>query len=296
MVFIAIRYPSMADHISIRDVKFSRSPEGVKIVVTTDVPCVLYCRLTIHEPWIHKKPSLRRGVQFAEDVRFCFTVFEDNLQDEVGACLIHTFWKEDWPICTTKWCYFWGTIDGVACVSTSPFFKYHNVMEEMPMLKELSYYDSDLSAYDLVYGLYHWSTGFTSPIDCKLYFIIMRMTAYGVPPTTTVYIKHADALHKPVGPILAETDFDPTELTDWPRYLHKFIELPHIDLEAGREYRICLKCPEGSNPGGLVPWPKHDMFLRPEHQSRTWGSDDGGVTWWMGENNMGYDYDVYGFY
>ncbi len=116
----------MSDHISIRDVEFTPSTKGVRIIVTTDVPCVLFCRLTEQEPWIHKKPSLRRGVQFAEDVRFCFTVYEDNQQYEADAGLIHTFWKENWPPCTTKWCYFWGTIGGAASVSTSPFFKYHN--------------------------------------------------------------------------------------------------------------------------------------------------------------------------
>ncbi len=116
----------MADHISIRDVQFTPSTEGVRIIVVTDVPCHLYCRLSLKEPWIHKKPSLRRGVQFAEDVRFCFTVYEDNEQHEAGETLLHTFWKPDWPVCTTKWCYFWGTVAGTASVSTSPFFKYHN--------------------------------------------------------------------------------------------------------------------------------------------------------------------------
>lgn len=116
----------MPGHISVRDVQFTPSTKGVRIIVTTDVPSILYCRLTSEEPWIHKKPSLRRGVQFAEDVRFCFVVYEDNVQYEATETLIHTFWKEDWPPCTTKWCYFWGTISGEASISTSPFFKYHN--------------------------------------------------------------------------------------------------------------------------------------------------------------------------
>lgn len=116
----------MPVYISIRNVDFHASETGVRIRVWTDIVCHLWCRLTTKEPWIHKKPSLRRGVQFAEDVRFCFTDYEDNEQFEIGDTIIHTFWKPNWPPCTTKWCYFWGYVSGVLAVSTSPLFKYHN--------------------------------------------------------------------------------------------------------------------------------------------------------------------------
>jgi len=116
----------MPCHISFRDVDFHASTTGVRIVVTTDIPCHIYCRLSLKHPWIHKKPSYRRGMWLNDDVRFCFTVYEDNEQYEAGDTLIHTFWKPNWPYCTTKWCYFWGKVAGVECVSTSPIFKYHN--------------------------------------------------------------------------------------------------------------------------------------------------------------------------
>jgi len=61
-----------------------------------------------------------------DDIRFCFTVFEDNEQYEAGDTYLHTFWKPNWPFCTTKWCYFFASIAGVYCVSTSPYFEYHN--------------------------------------------------------------------------------------------------------------------------------------------------------------------------
>ncbi len=73
---------------------------------------------------------MRRGVAFAEDVRFCFTVFEDNEQEEAGDTLEHTWWKPSWPVCTTKWLYVWGSRLGEACVSTTAPFKYHNTGEE----------------------------------------------------------------------------------------------------------------------------------------------------------------------
>ena len=116
----------MSVHFSVRDVLFTPSTTGVRIIATTDIPCHLYCRLSSEKPWIHKTPSLRRGVQFAEDVRFCFTVYEDNEQYEAGDTNIHTWWKTDWPPSTTKYFYFWGTIGIEVSVSTTPYFKYHN--------------------------------------------------------------------------------------------------------------------------------------------------------------------------
>lgn len=127
--YTAIQSLNVASHFSLRDITFHASTEGVRIVALTDVPCHLFCRLSSKHPWIHKKPSLRRGVQFAEDVRFCFTVYEDNEQSEAGDTLEHTWWKTDWSPCVTKWLYLWGFRSGEICVSTSPFFEHHNTGE-----------------------------------------------------------------------------------------------------------------------------------------------------------------------
>ncbi len=116
----------MTCYISVRDIDFHSSSDGVRIRVTTDVASHLWLRLSSKHPWVHRKPSLRRGVAFAEDVRFCFTVFEDNEQEETGDTLNHTWWKPNWPICTTKWLYVWGMRAGETCVSTTAPFKYHN--------------------------------------------------------------------------------------------------------------------------------------------------------------------------
>ncbi len=124
----------MPPHISYRDVNFASLYAGVLITVTTDVPCHCFVRLTTHEPWIHKKPSLRRGVAFAEDVRFCFTVFWDNEQEEAGDTLIHTFVKPDWPHCQTRWFYFWGKVADEVSPSESAFFKYHYFAPPPPVV------------------------------------------------------------------------------------------------------------------------------------------------------------------
>ena len=116
----------MPQHISVRDVCLHASTTGVRIYAVTDIPCHLCVRLSRRKPWIHKKPSLRRGVAFAEDVRFCFTVFEDNEQNEWGDTLEHTWWKTDWPVCTTKYFYIWGYAGGIVAVSTTAIFSWHN--------------------------------------------------------------------------------------------------------------------------------------------------------------------------
>ena len=120
----------MACYISFRDVQFHPSTVGVRITAISDIPCHLYCRLSSKPPWIHKQPELRRGVQFATDVRFCFTVYEDNEQFEPGDTYTHTWWKKDWPPCATKYLYLWGMVGAQVCASTSPLFKYHNTGEE----------------------------------------------------------------------------------------------------------------------------------------------------------------------
>ncbi|MBA7521989.1 hypothetical protein ES705_14101 [subsurface metagenome] len=116
----------MPCNISFRDIQFSPSSSGVRIRAWTDVPAHLYVRLSSQKPRVHRKPSLRRGVQFAEDVRFCFTVFEDNEQEEAGDTLEHTWNKPAWPFCTIKYLYLFGSIDGEICPSTTAPMSYHN--------------------------------------------------------------------------------------------------------------------------------------------------------------------------
>ena len=116
----------MPCQISFRDVIFTPSETGVRVQVWTDVPSHLYLRLSTTEPQIHKKSVTKRGLPQMEDYRYCFVAYEDNEQYEDGDTLTHTWWKPDWPVCTTKWGYFWGSRAGEVCVSTSPVFKYHN--------------------------------------------------------------------------------------------------------------------------------------------------------------------------
>lgn len=124
----------MACNISFRQVSFTDGAGAVTISVTTDVASHLWARTTLAEPRIHRQPILRRGIAFSSDVRFCFTQFEDNEQLEPADTLTHTFVKAWWLPCVTAWLYFWGSIAGETCVSTSPIFSHHNIWVAPPDL------------------------------------------------------------------------------------------------------------------------------------------------------------------
>ncbi|MBA7535662.1 hypothetical protein ES705_27920 [subsurface metagenome] len=159
--FTAIPPPNVANHVSYRDVQFSDLDIGVTITVITDVPSHLFCRLTRKPPHIHKKPSLRRGVAFAEDVRFCFTVFWDNEQEEAGDTLIHTFRKPAWPVCETRWVYFYGHVAEQISPSTSPLFKHHRLLGPYTILFQEPWSAAGPPPWDILLFEETWSyTGF----------------------------------------------------------------------------------------------------------------------------------------
>jgi len=112
-------------HFALLDLQYSYLDDGYTLFATTDVPCHLYCRMTEQPPHQHTLPSIRRGTRFTGDVRFCFTVYEDNDQVEAGDTLTHTFIKDKWEVCHDRWFYFVGTIGGKTLVSETAIFKFH---------------------------------------------------------------------------------------------------------------------------------------------------------------------------
>jgi len=97
-------------------------------------------RWSTNPPWIHHIPILQRGIFLHTDIKICFTVFDDNQQEEAGDTTIHTFIKEPWPVCETRWFYFHGTIAGQPTPSTSAIFKKHRAQ---PPTTTTFYPDSD---------------------------------------------------------------------------------------------------------------------------------------------------------
>lgn len=112
-------------HFSVRDVQYTLLCDGYIIVVTTDVPCHLFMRWTTVKPQVHTVPVYRRGLYMHGDVYLCFVAYRDNEQEEAGDTLTHTFIKRNWPICQTRYFYFWGMVGAVVCKSTSASFELH---------------------------------------------------------------------------------------------------------------------------------------------------------------------------
>lgn len=98
---------------------------GYKIIIQTDVPSHLWMRWTLTPPKEHLTQRTKRGLPLMLEKYYCFDVYEDNEQEEDGDTLEHTFIKEPWPVCETRYFYFHGEIAGVASKSTTTIFKKH---------------------------------------------------------------------------------------------------------------------------------------------------------------------------
>lgn len=98
---------------------------GYRFYVSTDVPCHLYMLYVIAEPGKHKTEIIRRGERWKDAIRFCFVNPIQNEQEEEGDTIYHTFIKEPWAGCETRWFTFRATIDGVWSPSATAIFIKH---------------------------------------------------------------------------------------------------------------------------------------------------------------------------
>lgn len=127
----------MANNISIRDIQFIDTPNCVKIIVTTDVPCQLYARYTPYPPWVHRQMMIDRGLAMMDDIRFCFVSFTDILEISGTGTTTHTFLICPWAPCTTLWFYLWGFVAGLISPSVGPILHHHNIYVPPPPVTEV---------------------------------------------------------------------------------------------------------------------------------------------------------------
>jgi len=118
-------------HWALKDIAYEVTKTGVYIKVFTFQPCHLWLRWTHTYPQEHSVPVIRRGVAIHSDKRFCFVSYHDNEQSEGDDTYVHTFLKEPWPACETRYFYFHGRMGGERSRSTSAIFKYHRVAPEL---------------------------------------------------------------------------------------------------------------------------------------------------------------------
>ncbi|GAI05039.1 unnamed protein product, partial [marine sediment metagenome] len=101
---------------------------GYKIVVITNVPVHLYMYWTNQEPLKHDRTRVLRGLTIPAASQYCFVDWEQNEQHEAGDTVYHTFIKEPWPECETRWFVFRGKIGGEWSNSISCIFDKHRVL------------------------------------------------------------------------------------------------------------------------------------------------------------------------
>lgn len=82
-------------------------------------------RWSYEPPQKHIVQAPSRGTSIRDDLYFCLVVYHDNEQEEAGDTLTHTFIKEPWAVCETRYFYFWGTVGGESSPSETPTFALH---------------------------------------------------------------------------------------------------------------------------------------------------------------------------
>ncbi len=155
----------MPCHISFRALAYEPGVDTVIITMITDIASHVFIRVSDNPSRIHTKSVKRRGTDFMSELRFCFTVYEDIEQLEPGDTTTHTFIVPDWPYCTTKYFYFWGSVDGVTCVSTSPPFHYHNSYTYIPPVLTSDKYTLSWAGSHIAQGWNAHSERFTPDHD-----------------------------------------------------------------------------------------------------------------------------------
>lgn len=109
------------------------TPSGYQIVVTTNVPAHLFLRWTLAPPGQHIKTVMARGAPVQKIIDQCFVATTDVNQAEDGDTLTHTFLLEPWPVCQTRWFYFWGVRVMYRQPSVSPIYEKHRYAPPTPL-------------------------------------------------------------------------------------------------------------------------------------------------------------------
>lgn len=120
-------------HFAVLEIVQTPTETGYQIVVTTNNPCHLVMRWINYEPNPHIKLTWDRGTLTSKQKVVATCWWHNNEQEEAGDTLIHTFIKEPWPVCETRWFFFWATVDGVVSPSTSAIFSKHRTLAPTTM-------------------------------------------------------------------------------------------------------------------------------------------------------------------
>ena len=234
---------------AIQDIQQILSVTGYIIIVTTFQACHLWMRWTTTEPEEHIIPRTLRGVPIQSDKRFCFVNFIDNEQKEAGDTLIHTFVKEPWAICETRWFYFHGRVAGETSPSTSAIFKKHRPYD--PVEQIFINHDPPYDGADRVFNDEHYGNTFKPPCDFELTKIEVRHNVHVYPKCGAGILDLRDTPvdDGPLPPLISTSTIDLPSLPDHPDSLWVTYRFYQPLLLKDHMYLFLAV--------GCVPWAEH---------------------------------------
>lgn len=120
-------------HWALLDLTWTGLLDGFRITAETNIPCHLFMSWSLIPPRKHDVAIVIRGLPLAKDPYYCMAAPHDNEQAEPGDTLIHTFDKRNWPVCQTRYFYFWAEIHGLTSPSTTAIFSLHRLDTDIPI-------------------------------------------------------------------------------------------------------------------------------------------------------------------
>ena len=164
-------------HFVVRNVTYTITAAGVQVVCYSNNPCHLWLRWTNIVPQKHVNTVIVRGAPMGTYIDQCFVVYTDVEQQELGDTWTHTFILEPWPVCETRWFYFWGTVSGVLSPSRSAIFSYHRISPPFPTPRCKSTLPP--FSYSGTYSCYRWSCAFQPTIGYRATSIDLYFKRWG---------------------------------------------------------------------------------------------------------------------
>ena len=251
---------------ALKDIQQEQTATGIKIVAVTFQPCHLWLRYSLIEPKQHIVPVLKRGVPFHADKYFCFDSYHDNEQGEAEDTLTHTFIKEPWPVCETRWFYFYGTIAGQPSPSESPIFKKHKTYIAPPPPPVEFRYNHAIQGGQFIAGNNGWVVqAFYMAATYKLSkvgFYFKWQQQYCYEPHRTLQL-HLHRFYVPMNfdpAILASAEIVPGSdklIEKW-----RYADIDGYQLNAGLWYAIACSSPLPAD-GNCDPWLRQSNIDNP---------------------------------
>lgn len=225
-------------HFVVRNITFILTLTGYTVTCYTNNPCHLWLRWTNVEPQKHVNAKVVRGAVAGTWIDQCFVVYTDVEQQEPGDTFTHTFTLEPWPVCETRWFYFWGTVGGVLSPSASAIFSHHRIAPPPP-IGLCAAISPTLNAAGSS-NCYDYSSAFIPRTNQQLTSVDIRYGRTTAKPQCFIgllWIFYTDANGKPTTQLTAAIPFTAKTIAVGEFCIHN-IPLPPTTLLADTNYAI----------------------------------------------------------